>query len=199
MTNNIEPRTKRVASFVTGGSLVLVGFLLLLMQVLDITFDIGNIAWPFFIILPGIVLFVISLANSGKEGERLAIIGSVVTAVGLLLLYQRSTDHWENWAYTWALVVPTAVGVGQMIYGSVKHQRELVRTGARLSVIGSVIFLAGFFFFEAVIGIGGFGLTRFGLGGFGWPVLLIGLGSLVILYDLLARRGSQPPQHGSTQ
>jgi hypothetical protein len=147
----------------------------------------------------GVLLFVIALASSGKEGESLAIIGSVVTSVGLLLLYQNSTDHWENWAYTWALIVPTAVGMGQMIYGSLKHQQELVKAGTRLAVIGAVIFLAGFFFFEIVIGIGGFGLSRFGLGGFGWPVLLIGIGCLVILYNLLAKRGSQPPHQGSVQ
>lgn len=149
--------------------------------------------------MPGILLFVIALASSGKEGETLAVIGSVVTAVGLLLLYQNSTDHWENWAYTWALIMPTAVGVGQILYGNLKHQQELVKTGTRLAIIGAAIFLVGFFFFEIVIGIGGFGLTRFGLGGFGWPVLLIGIGGLVILYNLLAKRGSQPSHQGSVQ
>jgi hypothetical protein len=166
------------------------------MQIFNFDIAIGSTLWPFFIIVPGLFLFGIALANSGKEGERLAIAGSIVTMVGLLLLYQNITNHWENWAYAWALIMPTAVGVGQMTYGSLKHQPELVKTGARLTVIGSVMFLIGFFFFEVVIGIGGFGLSRFGIARFGWPVLLIGLGCLVILYNLLANRGGQPPHQG---
>jgi hypothetical protein len=199
MTNHTEQRTRPITSLVLGGILILIGFLLFVMQILNIHIAIGSAFWPFFVIVPGVLLFSTSLTNSGKEGERLAILGSIVTMVGLLLLYQNSTDHWENWAYTWALIMPTAVGVGQLLYGSLKHQQELVKGGARLMIIGSVIFLVGFFFFEVVIGIGGFGFYRFGLARFSWPILLIGVGGLVILYNLLVKRDSQPPHQGPVQ
>jgi hypothetical protein len=199
MTNYTEQRTRTATSFVLGGILILTGFLLFVMQMLNIHIAIGSVFWPFFIIVPGVLLFSVSLANSGQEGERLAILGSIVTMVGLLLLYQNSTDHWENWAYTWALIMPTAVGVGQLLYGSLKRQQELVKSGARLMIIGSIIFLVGFFFFEIVIGIGGYGLSRFGLARFSWPILLIGVGGLVILYNLLVKRDSQPPNQDSVQ
>lgn len=199
MTNNTELRTRAIPSFVLGGTLVLVGFLFLVVQVINVDFAIGSTLWPFFIIVPGLLLFGVALANSGKEGERLAIMGSIATMVGLLVLYQNSTKHWENWAYAWALIIPTALGVGQMIYGSLKHQPEIVKTGTRLTVIGSIMFLVGFFFFEVVIGIGGYGLSRYGIARFGWPLLLIGLGCILILYNLLANRSGQPPHQGPVQ
>jgi hypothetical protein len=199
MTNHTEQRTGTAPGIILGGILVLVGFFFIVMQIFNFSFAIGSTLWPIFIIVPGLFLFGMALTKSGKDGERFANVGSIVTMVGLLLLYQNSTDHWENWAYAWALIVPTAMGVGQMVYGSMKHEPELVKSGARLSVIGAVIFLAGFFFFEVMIGMGGYALSRFGIARYGLPVLLIGAGGLLIVYNLLANRGSQPPHQGLVQ
>lgn len=169
------------SSTVFGGILIVLGILLLLVNVLDI--NLGRFGWPFFIIVPGILLFVFSLAVEVQIGKRLAIVGSIGTMVGLLLLYQNTTGHWESWAYVWALVCPASVGFGQIIYGSLKSQEDMIKTGTRLAIIGIAIFLIGVVFFELVIGISGFGL-----GHFVWPVLLIGLGLFLILHSLLFGR-----------
>jgi len=95
--------------------------------------------------------------------------------VGLLLFYQNPTGHWQSWAYAWALVAPTSIGLAQIVYGTFKGRAELVKTGLRVATVGGIMFLIGFFFFELVLGISGFGL-----GGLGWAVLLIGAGVLLL-------------------
>jgi hypothetical protein len=103
--------------------------------------------------------------------------------VGLILLYQNIADHFESWAYVWALVFPTAVGLGRMLYGSLKGNKEMVATGGRWALIGAALFLIGAVFFELVVGIGGFGLGRFGL-----PVGLVILGVALLAGGLQYRR-----------
>jgi hypothetical protein len=105
--------------------------------------------------------------------------------IGVILLYQNATDHFESWAYAWALVFPTSTGLGQMIYGLLKGRKEMVATGGRSALIGATLFLAGAFFFELVVGISGFGL---GLGRFGWPLGLVIIGILLLVGGLLYRR-----------
>ena len=51
-------------------------------------------------------------------------VGSAVTMVGTILLFQNTFDYFQSWAYAWALVFPTSVGVGQLIYGSIKNRAE---------------------------------------------------------------------------
>ena len=162
-----------------GTVLIILGGLFLLGQLFDI--EVGRFVWPFFIIVPGVLLFVFSLVTGGSTGEGLAVVGSMVTTTGALLLYQNTFNHFESWAYAWALVVPASIGLGQMVYGLQKGRQHLVQTGQRLAMIGGVIFLAGVIFFELIIGISGFGLDSLGLGGYAWAILLVGLGIFFIL------------------
>jgi len=110
-------------------------------------------------------------------------LGSAVTMVGTILLLQNTFDYFQSWAYAWALVFPTSVGVGQIIYGSIKNRAEMTATGIRLAVVGIILFVVLAVFFEFVIGFGGRGI---GLGGVGWAVVLIvvGAGLLVGRYVL---------------
>jgi hypothetical protein len=85
--------------------LVALGTLFLLEQFFD--FQLGQWLWPLFIIIPGLLFFV-GMLLGGKSAGPLAIPGSIVTTVGLLLLYQNTFNHFESWAYTWALM-PVAV------------------------------------------------------------------------------------------
>jgi len=160
---------------VIGVLLLGLGVLLLVLNVLNINY--ARFAWPLFIIGPGILIFVIALIVRESTGQVLAIVGSVVTMTGALLLYQNTTNHWTSWAYAWSLVVPLSIGLAQLIYGSLKEQANAVKKGRQFVVIGLLIFLIGFVFFELIIGISGFGLGRFG-----WPLILIGLGVLLSLY-----------------
>ena len=138
------------ASLGIGAVLVGLGFLFLLVQLFD--FQFGQWLWPLIIIIPGLFCFV-GMLLGGKSAGPLAIPGSIVTTVGLLLFYQNTFNHFESWAYAWALI-PLAVGIGLMINGSWCEQPALVHNGRRLAGIGVVLFLVGFVFFELVLNIG---------------------------------------------
>jgi len=166
---------------VIGIFLIGFGILLILFNILNI--DYVQFAWPFFIIMPGVLIFAVALFVEDSLGKVLIIPGSVIAVIGLILLYQNTSDHWESWAYAWPLVAPAGVGLGYFIYGSVKRQSDTIKTGMQLLIIGLVIFSAGFVFFELIIGISGFGLGRFG-----WPLLLIGIGILIVLYGMFFPR-----------
>ncbi len=49
----------------------------------------------------------------GKQVSGLAIPGSIITGIGLLLLFQNLTSYWESWSYGWTLII---IFVGAGIY-----------------------------------------------------------------------------------
>jgi hypothetical protein len=169
---------------VMGGLLVLVGAVLLLGQFVRI--DIGHYGWPFFVIAPGLVILFLALTARGALGEGLAILGSIITVTGLILLYQNATDHFESWAYAWALIFPGAVGVGMILYGLVASRPGNVRAGTRLVGIGVVLFLLGVAFFEGIIGIGGYQFGR--TGGVAVGALIIAMGAVLLILNLTSSR-----------
>jgi hypothetical protein len=134
-----------------GVVLVLLGALFLLEQFLGVR--LGNWLWPFFIIIPGLFFFV-GMALGGSSAGALAVPGSIVTMVGLLLLYQNSFNHYESWAYAWALI-PVAAGLGMLIHGAWSDRPALMQHGRRTIGVGLVLFLIGFVFFELMLNISG--------------------------------------------
>mgnify|MGYP005838433255 CR=1 FL=1 len=169
------------ANLVVAVVLIGLGVLLLAGQLLHVRGE--RFFWPFFIIAPGAALLIAGLGSKGKTGEGLAITGCIVTAVGVILFYQNLTNHWQSWAYAWALVGPTAAGLGQLLYGALKGQPALTKSGWETTRVGLILFAAGFVFFELIIGISGFGL-----GSIGWPIALIAVGVILVIYNLLPRR-----------
>jgi fucose permease len=147
--------------------------------------DFWHVGWPFFIIVPGVALMILAL-GSNTSAERLIVPGTVATVVGLLLFYQNLTNHWESWAYAWALIFPTAVGLGLLIQGSFRGRPTQVRVGLRFTVTGLALFLVGAFFFEAIIGISG---NRFGrLSGTVLAAGLVALGLILLLVNFAGAR-----------
>src|SRR3982075_131775 len=130
----ISQTPRRRQSMVLGGLFVLIGAVLLAGQFVRV--DIGHYGWPFFIIAPGIVILFVALTARGAVSEGLAIVGSIVTVSGLILLGQDATDHFESWAYAWALVVPGAIGLGMILYGLTAGRPGNVRAGTRLDGVG---------------------------------------------------------------
>ncbi len=178
------PVRQRRQSTVLGGLLVLIGAILLIGQFVRV--DIGHYGWPFFVIAPGVLLIVVALTARGAVSEGLAIAGSIIAVSGLILLYQNSTDHFESWAYAWALVFPGSIGLGMILYGLTAGRPGNVRAGTRLVGIAGVLFLLGAAFFEGVIGIGGYQLDR--TAGLAVGALIIVLGALMLILNLTSSR-----------
>ena len=103
--------------------------------------------------------------------------------LGFVFLMQAITGLWASWAYIWALVAPTSIGLSQIAYGNLKDRDTIATSGWRLTKIGLSIFVAGFMFFELVLGISGFGLARFGLPVF--PMILIFAGVFMLARSFL--------------
>lgn len=169
-------------ALILGGGLLFLGVVLLLGRLLRIPF--GEYLWPFIFIVPGILVFFTAISTESSSGEGLSILGGILTTLGLVFLLQTVTGFWATWAYVWALVAPTSVGVSQMIYGMAKDRDSISESGRRLATLGLFMFAIGFVFFELIIGISGFGLASFGLPVF--PMMLIFIG-LIILVRSLAR------------
>src|ERR1700736_5837365 len=174
------PQQPRRQSMVLGGLLVVIGAILLAGQFVRI--DIGHYGWPFFVIAPGLVILFLALTARGAVSEGRAILGSIITVSGLILLYQNSTDHFESWAYAWALVFPGAIGVGMILYGLRASRPGNLRAGTRLAGVGLVVFLIGAVFFEGVIGIGGYHLGR--TAGVAVGALIVALGAVMLILNL---------------
>jgi hypothetical protein len=189
--NELESESRQGigTNLVLGALLIIIGLIFLIGQIFGSFFriDLGAFSWPFFIIVPGVALFLVSLTMEPNSGRSLAILGSILTSVGLLLFFQNTTDLWATWAYAWALVAPTSVGISDIIYGTVRGRREWVRSGFNAAAVGIGIFLVGAFFFEVLIGLSGFPIR---LGAAFWPLILIGLGVVLLISNLIRGRRS---------
>jgi hypothetical protein len=171
-------RGGQIARLVFGAGFILFGLLMLVGQLLHI--DFLGLLWPFFVIVPGVALFIASLLASGRGGEPLAVVGSIITMVGSILLFQNVTGLWATWAYAWALIAPTSIGLGLLLWGGIKGHHDKVKEGLNLAGVGLVIFLVAGAFFELVLGLSGFGL-----GPLAFPFLLIGLGMVLIVVNVI--------------
>lgn len=147
-----------------GFLLILVGAVLLLTQIG------GGTAWPLFVLVPGVAMLAFAVGGP-TSSAGLAVPGSIVSAIGLILLVQAATDTFHTWSYVWALVL-AAVGVGSFLEATIEERPDGQREGIRLAVLGLVLFAVFGAFFELLV-FGG--MLR---GALGWiaPVALIAAG-----------------------
>jgi hypothetical protein len=132
-----------------------------------------SFSWPFFVIIPGVVL--LALAAFGKGTAGFAIPGTLITGTGLILGVQNATNYWESWAYVWALY-PGMVGLAIMYMGwRANNARQ--RDDGRKLVLGSLVATAIFFaIFEGLIFNNIFSWNLL-------PVALIGVGAFLLFRD----------------
>lgn len=170
---------------VLGAILIFIGLGFLAVNYLDAFTDMA--VWPWFIVAPGLAMFVIGLVlpNTG-----LLIGGSVVATIGGILAWQAATGRWESWAWIWALL-PTASGIGSLIGGLRTGSRNMRDAGLWQIVIGLAMLVGFYLFFEQVIGLSGEPVP---LPEWVLPAFLVGLGALVLLRAFLGpREGSESP------
>lgn len=135
---------------VTGIVLIVLGLLF----VFGRGVDVGDIAWPLFVIIPGLIL--LGIAFMGKsDSAGLAVPGSIVTTIGLILLVLNLTDYWQAWSYCWALIA-AAAGLGNFIHGALTKNSYKEREGLKAAYVGLALFAGFGAFFEFFIwgGIG---------------------------------------------
>jgi len=162
------------SSIIGGVILISVGIILLVLQLLPNPGQAINIEqqWPLIIVAVGLLLILGALIGA----PPLAIPGSVVAGIGLMLYFQNIYNAWETWAFSWTLI-PVFVGVGTIVMQSLQGNVKVgLRDGGRLIVLGLILF----FVFGAVFS-GWFSLNVI------WPVLVICLGLWLLIRSFLRR------------
>jgi len=155
-------------ALIGGGILIAFGLLSLASQVFRFL-DWGFL-WPFIVIGIGLLFFVAMFAG-GKQIAGFAIPGSIIGGVGLILLFQNITHHWESMSYFWTLII-MFVGAGIYIMGMYGDDANHKKSGLHVMKIGFILFIIFGAFFEMIFS--SFGNIIF-------PVLLIALGAYLVL------------------
>lgn len=151
--NQFSPRRERRAIETTlGVVLIVVGCIFYAQHFLG--FNPWRWGWPFAIIVPG-ALFLTAAIFGGRSTTGLAIPGAIISTVGTILLVQNTFHTWQTWAYAWALVVPTSIGVGIWLHGWLSDRENVQRTGRAMATIGLALFLGFAVFFELVVNLSG--------------------------------------------
>ncbi|NUM43599.1 MAG: alpha-L-fucosidase, partial [Anaerolineales bacterium] len=125
---NDKPVTKPASNLVgtlMGAILILLGIAFLMVRfILSVfDFDFGHYTWPLFIIVPGVLMFLSAFILERKAGVTLAMFGGMVTMTGVILMLQNTFDLFATWAYVWALVAPTSMGLAKLVYGALRGLR----------------------------------------------------------------------------
>jgi len=174
-----------VGSLIGGLVLIALGLLALAGQLFR-EFNFWGTIWPFFIVAIG-TLFFLGMFAGGKSEAGLAIPGSILTAIGLMLFLQNLFSYWESWAYSWT-VIPMSVGLGIFIMGRYTENPAQRASGLQLLKIGAILFIVFGAFFEMLI------FNSFAFSKYLFPVALILLGIYLILgrSGLLAKPQDMP-------
>jgi predicted tellurium resistance membrane protein TerC len=175
MSNRNKP------SIVIGSLLIAFGVLVFLGEIFKST--IFHF-WPLFIVAAGLLFFV-AMVVAGKSTGFLAIPGSIIVMIGLILFYQALTNRWETWAYAWALI-PLGVGIGMWIFGKFSDLPELCDSGRHVINVGLILFVVFGIFFELLIGISGANRNNELL----WPLALVAVGVYLLFSRLIWKGGS---------
>lgn len=131
--------------------------------------------WPLILVGLGLVMLVLG-AVGGAPG--LAVPAAILGGLGGLFYWQQATGDWASWAYAWTLI-PGFVGVGIILLGLFEGDLSgKLSAGAWLLLISLVMF----FIFGSLFGAAPI------LGAY-WPLLLIGLGALLLVQSLFRDRG----------
>ena len=177
---------KRISgSLVVGIILIALGLLSLIGQIFR-GFPFMSYLWPFIIIGFGGLFFVGMLAG-GKSMAGLAIPGSIISGLGLMMFIQNLTGYWQSWAYSWTIIL-VLVGLGIFIMGLYTEDLQRRQAGLRVMKIGAILFIIFGGFFELVLNA----FRPYGIQQYIFPVLLVALG----IYLVVVRSGLLSSRHG---
>jgi hypothetical protein len=169
---------------IAGAVLIALGVLSLVGQLFS-NFPFWSYFWPFIIIFFG-GLFFVGMFVGGKSMAGLAIPGSIITLIGLMMFVQNLFNHWESWAYGWTVIL-FAVGLGIFIMGLYSGEERQRLAGMRVMRIGVILFIIFGAFFELIFS----SFSRHGVAQYLFPALLVLLG----VYLVVTRSGWLSTRH----
>lgn len=164
----MQTNRPNAGSLIGGSILIVFGLLALAGQVFR-SVDWGFL-WPFIVIGAGAIFFAAMFAG-GKSTAGFAVPGSIVGGIGLVLLFENITNHWESMSYFWTLII-MFVGAGIYIMGWYGGDANQKQSGMRVMKIGLILFIIFGAFFELIFS--SFNNLLF-------PILLIILGAYLVL------------------
>ena len=169
-------------SLLGGIILVVLGLAFLVARVFRV--ELGVDAWPIWIVGPGLALLVAGLVVGGSTGLGMVIPGSIITSIGTILWVQDATGLWSTWAYAWALVAPGSVGLGMLLYGVTRGDRELAANGLRTLLVGLGLFFGFALFFEGALRLNGGRIPAVDVV---LPVVAVGIGLALLVLSVTRR------------
>ena len=175
---------KRISgSLVAGSVLIALGLLALAGQIFR-GFPFWSYLWPFIILGFG-GLFFVGMFAGGKSFAGLAIPGTLIGGLGLMMFIQNLTGYWQSWAYSWTIIL-ILVGLGIFIMGLYTEDANRRQAGMRVMKVGAILFVIFGGFFELIFNA----FRPFGIQQYIFPILLIVLGGylVVIRSGLLSSR-----------
>ncbi len=176
--------TQRNTGALIGGIiLIVIGVLSLLGQIFS-GLNFWGFIWPFFVIGVG-AMFYVGMFAGGKSVSGLAVPATIISSIGLILLYQNLTGHWESWSYAWTVIL-TAVGLGIYLMGLYGEDEGQQSSGKGVMKVGVIMFVIFGGFFEMIFSAG----SRFGLRQIIFPVGIILLG-LYLVVTRLTRKDAE--------
>lgn len=181
----MEGNSHNYSSLIGGIILILFGLLALSTQIFK-GFDFWSALWPFIVVGVGAMFFV-GMVTGGKSTAGLAVPGSIISVIGLMLFVQNLTNHWESWAYGWTVII-MSVGLGIYIMGWWGGNTEQRKSGAGVMRVGLILFIIFGAFFEMLF-------NSSALAQYAFPIGLIGLG----LYLVFKRSGLLPAKKSEEQ
>ena len=201
-------KNRNLTAVIIGVILVIVGVLALFGNFLS--FINMDELWPLVVAGVGVAFFA-AMALGDKSRAGLAVPGSILVTIGLITLFMNATNNWEAWSYCWALII-FAAGLGVWISGYWSDQPELRKRGQETMKTGLILFVIFAIVMEfifttigvhhktntlvwasllAILGLILLVSRIFRLGkaegerlDLFWPVLMMGIGAIAILYDL---------------
>jgi hypothetical protein len=174
-------------SLVAGLVLIALGLLALAGQIFR-GFPFWNYLWPFIIIGFG-GLFFVGMFAGGKSLAGLAIPGTIIAGLGLMMFLQNLTGYWQSWSYSWTIIL-ILVGLGIFIMGLYSEDNNRRQAGLRVIKVGAILFVIFGGFFELIFSA----FRPYGIQQYIFPLLLVGLG----VYLVVVRSGLFASRHVDT-
>ena len=166
---------KRISgSLVAGFVLIALGLLALAGQVFR-GFPFWSYLWPFIIIGFG-GLFFVGMFAGGKSLAGLAIPGTIIGGLGLMMFLQNLTGYWESWSYSWTVIL-VLVGLGIFIMGLYSEDEHRRQAGIKVMKVGAILFVIFGGFFELIFSA----FRPYGVQQYLFPLLLVLVGGYLVV------------------